>query len=216
MSNALLTDRLAVIGQTRLKQTFSSCLEFALKSVTGLSDERRLELLSVVKEFHSKPDVYIQFRKFCMSSENINIWIECLSDGVYSFTLQKQLCPRIQYALENKEIQLEDLWHIYLYIYARKLLRLGARTLNHIPNGFSPQNVRSYLANLPTIHGSELINDIPPLLEKGYISLNNCGENQQTEWHRKTFMDSYFMALKSYYNIFGKNEIARAFHQIKA
>lgn len=208
----LLTDRLSVIRQNRLRQVFSSCLIYALKGVEGITKEGLSDIITEVEYFSEKPNTYIRFQKFKMKMENKDVWLQALADGVYSFTLFEKLRSAMLPIMEHPKTELSELWDIYVRIYARQLLKLSAKTLCCPENGFNQQTVRYFITHPESVHGEELINNIPPLLEKGYIYLNNCGENQQTEWHRNIFTDSCFVALMSYQNIFKPNDIARAFN----
>lgn len=210
MSSILLSNRLAVIGQKNLKLSFSSALIFALKGVQDFPEERLKCLIFAIEDWVEK-DSYLRVREFCMKDVNFSIWQQCLSDGVYSYCLYETISEKMAKILENKNVVLEDVWNMYLSIYARELLHLGAKTINDEKNEFNLNTVRYFICHPDKVHGEELVNDIPPILENGYIYLNNCGENQKTTWHRDLFLDSYFLALMSYLNVISISEIARAF-----
>ncbi len=208
----LLTNRLSVVGKGRLKQTFSSGLMFALKGVSYLPEDRLNLLLEAAEEFCQKPDIYIRFRELSMRQEHISIWLQYLSDGVYACSLEDELSGQILPTLQNTNVTLAEIWNIYANIYAQQLLYLGSRIISKPENQFNQTTVRYFIANPDKVHGSDLINNIPPLLEKDYIYLNRCGEDQQTTWHRDTFLDSYFKALMSYQPQLSAQEIMTAFN----
>ncbi|MCM1323847.1 MAG: hypothetical protein NC218_06765 [Acetobacter sp.] len=214
--STLLTDRLSVVGQGMLKRIFASSLIFALKGAKNLPVYRLKSFISDLEKFSTKPEISFRFRELGLKPENIAIWQDCLASGVYDTkTLAIQLQKEMQPLLKQKDTQLADFWQIYVCIYAKQLLLLGSQTIC-APNSLFNQETVHYFINHPEhTHGEELINGIPPLLEKGYIYLNNCGENQQTDWHRNTFMDSYFKALMSYQDVLSKEDISQLFTQRK-
>ncbi len=209
----LLTERLAVLGQARLKQTFSAALAFAVKGAAHIPKERMNFLLKGVKEFAHTPAMYFRLRELSLHPENINIFLQALADGVYAASLAKTLQKQMLPVLAEQDCTLQDCMNVYTAVYAHQLLYLGARTILNPENGFNPETVRFFIENPEKTHGEELINDIPPLLENGYIYLNNCGFEQRTDWHRNTFTDSWFKALMSYMtaDILDSKEIRKAF-----
>lgn len=208
----LLTDRLAVIGKNRLKLSFSSALIFALKGNKHLSDKHRRQLIAKLENPQENKAFSLLFSQYNMRAVNIKIWQQCLAGEVYAFSLfEEELQSRMKPLLKGKDTQLEDLWKIYQEVYAKQLLQFGAATICREENGFNRQTVRHFIVYPHTVHGSELINNIPPLLKNDYIYLNGCGIDQKTTWHRDTFLDSYFLALMSYAALFEPNEIALTF-----
>lgn len=208
----LLTNRLSVVGKNRLKQTFSSCLAFTIKGISALPEDRCTLLLSAAEEFYEKSDIYIRFREFSMQPENINIWLNCLADGLYSFTLLETLKEKMSPVIKKPDASLDELWNIYTDVYAHQLLDYGSRVICNPENLFNQATVRHFIRHPEQTHGAELINDIPPLLENEYIYLNGCGEEQHTTWHRDTFLDSFFKALASYQAELSPKKIAQAFN----
>lgn len=209
---ALLTERLSVVGQERLKQSFTSALCFAVKGIQNISEEELGERISLIETFAETHTANFFFATLGMNKENIAIWQDCLSTGVYALgTFEQYLQTKMQPLLANPKVRIASLWQVYAKLYAEELLHLGSQTICCPQNAFNQETVYHFINHPEQIHGAELINDIPPLLEKGYIFLNNCGENQQTDWHRQTFMDSYFKALMSYQNFLPLPKIRRAF-----
>lgn len=208
----LLTERLSVVGQGQLRLAFSSALIFVLKGIRGISAEEREGCIAQIEAFAETPAANFVFRTLHFEAANIALWTQCLTGEVYAFNkFEQQLQKEMQPLLENAKTRLESIWQVYAGIYARALLQTGSRTLLTPKHGFNQETVQYFINHPEQVHGEELINGIPPLLEKGYIYLNLCGEDQCTEWHRNTFMDSYFKALTSYKNILSEPEIRRAF-----
>lgn len=209
----LLTERLSVLGQGRLRHSFSSALIFATQGVANLSPKELSRHLSAIERFKENPSANFLFSKLRFQTENRKIWIQCLTGNVYALgTFEQELQSQMHPLFETPKTRVESFWQIYAGIYARELLLLGSQTICNPQYGFNQETVQYFIEHPEKTHGEELINSIPPLLEKGYIYLNNCGENQQTDWHRYTFMDSYFKALMSYRNVLSKLEIRTAFH----
>ena len=208
----LLTTRLSVLGRNRLKTAFCSALIFVLKGAQNIPEERKIDLISEVEKFAEKTGVYIRFREFNLPKESLSLWWGCLSGGVYAFQELENKLEEVMLPLtKGNETTLAALWRAFAEIYARQLLLLGGQTICAPEHQFNQETVRHFITYPNTVHGAEIINDIPPLLEKGYIYLNRCGEDQKTGWHRDTFMDSYFLALMSYRDIIAENELKRIF-----
>lgn len=209
----LLTERLSVVGQEHLRQSFSSALRFAFNGIRFRSEEKRQHGLSLIERFTETPAANFRFCELCFQKPNFNLWLQCLSGEVYALgCFEQHLHDKMQPLFANPEIRIDSFWQTYAGIYARELLLLSSQTLCNPANGFNPETMQSFISHPEKAqHGAELINDIPPLLEKGYIYLNNCGEDQHTDWHRNTFMESCFKALMSYRNILSEPAIRRAF-----
>lgn len=211
MRKLLTTERLAVVSQERLKRTFIASLVFALKGVANQSRYRLNRRLEKIRKFSQFPASNFRFNKLSFQPENSQIWLDCLVTGVYAFELPNSFQTQMLALISQKHTSIDALWNIYQTTYAHYLLKLGSKTFNAPEHKFNKETMAYFINNPTKTHGHDLINSIPPLLENGYIYLNNTGNSQQSEWHRYTFLDSYFKALMTYADVLEQTEIKTNF-----
>lgn len=207
----LLTEELKVLEKDGLKENFSIAL---LDTATFLPDECVLtsDMKYKIEQFIKRSDIYIRFSELKMSLKAQKYWFETLAIRLGNKAHTQEIENFLQRRIEHPEVQLEDLWNSFRTMYARMLLRVGTKIIKSPKNEFDQSIVQDYVSQFRNIKGTATFQGELPIIENNYFHLETFEEgNQYTEWHRQCFLECYFVALQSYSNIFGYNEVMKRF-----